>query len=328
MADYKGEKFEFPDEKETQAATEDDKFEVEIEDDTPPEDRGRVPAETPPADPTEDELKSYDEKVQARIKKFTRGYHDERRAKEEALRERQAAEVYAKQVIEENKRLQQQLANGSEAYIQQSKNSAELELATAKKRYREAFEEGNAEAMADAQADIANAALKIDRAQGMKPLQVREKEVQIPQSTETPRMSTRDQRWLEENTWFGPDDEMTAAALGLHKKLISQHGEEFIGSDEYYKTIDATMRRRFPENFEDSQSDEEDTPPPKKRVSEPDEEETPRRATKPATVVAPASRSTPPNRIRLKASEAAIARRLGVPLELYAKQVAQLRNGE
>ena len=113
--DFEDEKFEFPDEKEAKkAAAEDDKFEVEIEDDTPPADRGRKAA-PPPEDPTEDELNSYDEKVQARIKKFTRGYHDERRAKEEALRERQAAEAYAKQVYEENKRLQQQLATGSQA---------------------------------------------------------------------------------------------------------------------------------------------------------------------------------------------------------------------
>ena len=102
------EAYEFPDEKEAKAAAK-DKFEVEIEDDTPPEDRGRKPMKEPVEDPTDDELSSYDEKVQARIKKFTRGYHDERRAKEEALREREAAESYAKQVYEENKRLQQQL---------------------------------------------------------------------------------------------------------------------------------------------------------------------------------------------------------------------------
>jgi len=84
-----------------------------------------------------------------------------------------------------------------------------------------------------------------------------------------------------------------------------------------------------PEHFEDAQSEEEDTPPPKKRVSEPvDEDENPPRRAKFANVVAPASRSTPPTRIKLKASEVAIARRLQVPLEEYAKQVAQLKRNE
>ena len=101
MPDFKGEEFEFPDEKVAKAAA-DETFEVDIEDDTPVADRGRKPMKEPVEDPTDDELASYDEKVQARIKKFTRGYHDERRAKEEALREREAAEAFARQVFEDN----------------------------------------------------------------------------------------------------------------------------------------------------------------------------------------------------------------------------------
>ena len=116
-------------------------------------------------------------------------------------------------------------------------------------------------------------------------------------------------------------------AMGLDKKLAKEYGSDYVGSEEYFRTIDKTMRKRFPEHFESEQSHEDDETPPRK-TSEPAEEETPRRATKPATVVAPASRSTPPNRIRLKASEAAIARRLGVPIEQYAKQVALLKRGE
>ena len=132
---------------------------------------------------------------------------------------------------------------------------------------------------------------------------------------------------MQKNTWFGTDPEMTASALGLHQKLTKEQGANFVGSDDYYKRVDATMRRRFPEYFEDAGSNEEDTT--SKNVSEPAyEDEPPRRATKPAAVVAPASRSTPPSRMRLKASEAAIARRLGVPLDLYAKQVAMLNRGE
>jgi hypothetical protein len=331
QTEFKGDDFEFPDEKETKGkpeAVEDDSFDVEIEDDTPRRDRGRKPDDTPPEDPTEDELASYDEKVQSRLKKFTRGYHDERRAKEEALREREAAEKLTKQLWEQNRKLQEQVALGSRAYIEQSKSSAEMEFENAKKRYKEAYESGDSDAVVDAQAEVSRATLNLDKVQNMRPLQAEENDVQIQQrSTNQPNVSQRDQRWMQKNTWFGTDPEMTASALGLHQKLAKEHGADFVGSDDYYKRVDATMRRRFPEYYDDTQSDEDDTP--SKKVSEPAyEEEPPRRATKPANVVAPASRSTPPNRIRLKASEAAIARRLGVPLEEYAKQVAQLKRGE
>ena len=330
QAEFKGEDFEFPDEKETKGkpeAVEDDGFDVEIEDDTPKKDRGRKPDDTPPEDPTEDELASYDEKVQSRLKKFTRGYHDERRAKEEALREREAAEKLAKQLWDQNRKLQEQVSLGSRAYIEQSKSSAEMEFENAKKRYKEAYESGDSDAVVDAQAEVSRATLNLDKVQNMRPLQVEENDVQIQQrSTNQPSVTPKDQSWMQKNTWFGTDPEMTASALGLHQKLAKEHGANFVGSDEYYKRVDATMRRRFPEYYEDAQSYEDDAP--SKKASDPAyEDEPPRRATKPATVVAPASRSTPPNRIRLKASEAAIARRLGVPLEEYAKQVAQLKRG-
>lgn len=333
QAEFKGDDFEFPDEKEAkgkpvETEVEDDGFDIEIEDDTPRRDRGRKPDDTPPEDPTEDELATYDEKVQARLKKFTRGYHDERRAKEEALREREAAEKLAKQLWEQNRKLQEQVELGSKAYIEQSKSSAEMEFENAKKKYKEAYESGDSDALVEAQAEVSRATLNLDKVQNMRPLQAEEKDVQIQQrSTNQPNVSQRDQRWMQKNTWFGTDPEMTASALGLHQKLAREHGADFVGTEEYYKRVDATMRRRFPEYYEDTQSDEDDTP--SKKVSEPAyEDEPPRRATKPANVVAPASRSTPPNRVKLKASEAAIARRLGVPIELYAKQVAQLKRGE
>ena len=331
QTEFKGDDFEFPDEKEAKGkpeAVEDDGFDVEIEDDTPRKDRGRKPDDTPPEDPTEEELASYDEKVQSRLKKFTRGYHDERRAKEEAFREREAAEKLAKQLWEQNRNLQQQVALGSRAYIEQSKSSAEMEFDNAKKKYKEAYESGDSDAVVEAQAEVSRATLNLDRVQNMRPLQAEENNVQIQQrSTNQPAVTPKDESWMQKNTWFGTDPEMTASALGLHQKLAKEHGANFVGSDDYYKRVDATMRRRFPEYYDGAQSYEDDAP--SKKASEPVyEDEPPRRATKPANVVAPASRSTPPNRIRLKASEAAIARRLGVPLEEYAKQVAQLKRGE
>lgn len=324
-----GDDFQFPDEldEKTKQAAAEDKFEIEIEDDTPPADRGRKPMREPVEDPTDEELESYDEKVQNRIKKFTRGYHDERRAKEEALREREAAEAFAKQVLEDNKRLQQQLATGSKALIESTKTAAETQLEAAKRRLKEAHENGDYDAVADAQADIARATASIDRVQHMRPHEVEERSFQPAQPQQQP-LSRRTQAWVEKNSdWWGVDEEMTAAAMGLDKKLARQYGADYIGSKDYFDAIDATMRKRFPEYFEDAQSDEDDEPPPKKRAEPVDEEKPQRRAPKPATVVAPASRSTPPSRVKLKASEAAIARRLGIPLEEYAKQVALLERG-
>jgi hypothetical protein len=329
MARFGQDEFKFPDEKEAEAKgkpvdTETGELEIEIENDTPVEDRGRKAA-PPPEDPTEDELASYDEKVQARIKKFTRGYHDERRAKEEAIRERQAAETFAKQVFEDNKRLQQQLASGSETYIEQNKASAQSDLDAAERGYKEAYEAGDPDLIAAAQTKIAKAALKLDKAENMKPIPVEEKKFEP--KDDTPKLAPRTAKWLEANAdWWGKDEEMTAAASGLDRKLQRQYGADYIGSKDYFETIDKTMRKRFPENFSDSQSYEDDETPSKK-VSEPEEDYTPVRATKPASVVAPATRSTPPNRIRLKASEVALARRLGVTPEQYAKQVALLNRG-
>ena len=325
------EEFKFPDEAsdessakpvETSGKPDSDNFEIEIEDDTPPEDRGRKPAVVAPEEPADDELASYDEKVQARFKKFTKGYHDERRAKEQAIREREAAESYARQVIEENKRLQQQMATSTQALVAQAKTSAQLELETAEKRHKEAYESGDSEALAKAQVEIAKAVSRLERVQNIKPLQPQQNSVQPAQQSNAPRITDRDQRWLQSNSWFGTDPEMTATALGLHQKLERTQGAQFIGSNEYYKIVDATIKRRFPEYFSGS----EDTDDSSNKTSDPAEEGEPqRRAPKPAAVVAPATRSTPPNRIRLKASEASIAKRLGVPLEEYAKQVAQLR---
>ena len=106
---------------------------------------------------------------------------------------------------------------------------------------------------------------------------------------------------------------------------MQEYGADYVGSEEYFEVIDRTMRKRFPEVFNSRGSGAEAS----RSASEPaDEEEPPRRATRSSTVVAPASRSTPPNCVKLKASEVAIANRLGVPIELYAKQVAQLRKGQ
>ena len=311
MAEFKDKEYTFPDEQDD-FVKDSSESEIEIEDDTPEEDRGRRPMKEPVEEVTDEELSSYDEKVQARIKKFTRGYHDERRAKEEAVRERHAAESYAKQIIDENKQLQQQLSQGSEVYIEQAKKVAEKDLEEAKRSYKQAFEDGDTDGVVAAQEQITRAVGRLDRTTQLRPLQVQEKELQTRQAS--PPVDQRAEQWRSDNEWFGKNRSMTAFALGLHSELVEDKGVDPT-SGKYYQVIDRTMREKFPEHFG---SDEEPAY----------EEESPRRATRPSTVVASASRSTPPNRIRLKASEAAIARRLGVSYEDYARQVAKLKRGE
>jgi hypothetical protein len=314
--------YEFPDEveikgkpleKEINAETA--SSEIEIEDDTPPQDRGRK-AGDPPEEVTDDELSQYDKKVQNRLKKFTKGYHDERRAKEEALRLQDEAINAAKALVEENKRLQQQLEEGSKIYIEQGKSSAQLELDAAKRAFKEAYEAGDADLLADAQMRISQATLKIERAGELRPIQAKEVEVNIPQEAQRqPQLDSKTAEWLENNSWYGEDDEMSAAALGLHKKLEKEYGSAYIGSDQYFKRIDDTMRKRFPEYFG---SEENEVQP---------EEETQTRAKPASNVVAPATRSTPPSKIKLTKTQVALAKRLGVPLDLYAKKVAEQMNG-
>jgi len=307
--------FTFPDDQSGTDTSAPD-LDIQIEDDTPVADRRRTAAE-PPDDVSDEELATYDEKVQKRIKRFTRGYHDERRAKESAQREREAAENLARKLFDENKELQTRLSSGSVEYIDQAKKVADSELDAARAKFREAYDSGDADALIAAQEAISKATVKIDRAANLKPLPAPEKDVQFPTQ---PRVDSRAERWKSENKWFGKNRAASAFALGLHAELVKEKGMD-PNSDEYYQAIDDTMREKFPEVIgspEERSTSKQDHEPA---------EDPPRRATKPAAVVAPATRSTSPTRITLKQSEVALAKRLGIPLELYAKKVAELRNG-
>ena len=282
--------------------------EIEVEDDTPPEDRGRKPSE-PPQEVTDEELENYSEKVKSRIKHFSKGYHDERRAKEAALREREALEAYARQLVEENQRLTGTVSKNQSAMLEQAKKAVAAELEAAKRRYKEAYEAGDSDAIVEAQDAIATARIRADKVANFKPapLQTGETTVKVPQQPiET--QAVRDERavsWAEENPWFGSDDEMTAFALGLDSKLKKSGVDP--QSDEYYEKINSRMRQVFPDQFDDGIEDE---PASTQRKS--------------SNVVAPATRSTGPKKIRLTQSQIAIAKKLGVPLETYAKQAAEL----
>ena len=299
---YQGEEFVFPDEK--KEAPEQQELDITPEESQP------VKAES--EDPTDEELAQYDETVRNKLKKYTNNYHNERRARKAAQREREEAENFAKSVYEENKRLKEQLESGSKIFIEQNKSTAEIQLDTAKKRLQKAFEDGDADAFAEAQIEVTKASLRLDKAESLRPIEPQPTYAPPQRSSVTPRT----QRWVEENSsWFGPDEEMTATALGLDKKLAREYGNEYVGTEEYYQTIDRTMRKRFPERFGIAEEDE----PPKKASQMAEEYTPPRRM---SSVVAPATRSTPPSRIKMEPRHVSLAKRLGVPPEEYARHAS------
>ena len=316
MPEFKDGEYKLPHEQEEPTQ----ELEIEIEDDTPVQDRDATRITKEIEDPDDEELSSYSKGVQSRIRKMTLAKNTERRLKDEALREREAAEAFAKQVYEENKKLKSQLESGSKIFIDQHKNTAQMEMEDAKKRFKHAFETGDSDELATAQEAMSKATLKLDRAETMQPIESPD----IPYEQPKPRLTPKTQEWVESNSdWWGKNEEMTMTAMGIDKRLQREYGADYIGTEEYFKTIDETMRKRFPEHF-DALLDEDDEPSPRKS-STTDSEEQPQRRSKMSTVVAPATRSTPPNRIRLKTSEATIARRLGVTLEEYARQAALIR---
>ena len=307
------EDFKFPDEKEEVSAAADD-FEIEIEDDTPPEDRDRQPLPKEMVQELEeDELEEYSEGVKARLKQMKKVWHDERREKERAAREREEAILFANRIQEENKQLKQQLGTGQKLLIDTATKSANAQLSTAKDALTRAYESGDADQITTAQEALTDAKIKLQEYQKFRPtLQARENSVEgNPQQAQYAPQVQPDQKaevWRQKNTWFGSDEEMTALALGLHERLVRSGVDP--RSDDYYRRVDETMRKRFSDYFEDAE-------PQQTRSA------TRRSAT---TVVAPATRSTAPRQVRLTPSQVALAKRLGLTNEAYARELMKLEN--
>jgi len=314
--------FKFPDEIEAEKAVAeaggDEKFDIQIEDDTPEEDRGRKPLPKHVVDEIENEdLDDYSEKVKKRLSQMKKVWHDERRAKESAAREREEALRFAQTQMEENRQLKQRLSRGERAFISEASRSAENDLQTAKDRVRQAYESGDPEKIVEAQEALTNATMRKKEVERFRPsLQepedgVQEKQqAQAPQVVSQPQIDPKARTWQEKNTWFGADEEMTALALGLHEKLVRSGVDP--RSDDYYRRVDETMRKRFPEAFE-----EEPT-----QTMEKEEKPAPR--SKPANVVAPVTRATAPRQVRLTPTQVALAKRLGLSNEQYAKELMKL----
>jgi hypothetical protein len=289
------------------------KPEIEIEDDTPEADRGREPMPKELVEELEaDELEEYSDKVKTRLKQMKKVWHDERREKEREMREKTEALSAAQRLLEENRRLKSTLSEGEQTLVGSFKQTAEYELEKARRLYQDAYEAGDPVKVLDAQEQLNAVQYKLQQLAGYRPtLQEEYNEVEVPQQqVQIPTPDSKTMAWQERNTWWGTDPEMTAAALGLHQRLINERGPQYAGTDEYWGVIDKTMRRRFSDYFGD-EMDNGDTRPAA-------------REQKASSVVAPASRTRSPKKIVLKQSQLVIARKLGLTPEQYAREVVKM----
>ena len=314
--------FKFPDEQETKVEEKAEAapdIEIKVEDDTPPADRGRKPLPKDVVDELEnDDLDEYSDKVKKRLSQMKKVWHDERRAKEAAHREKEEALRFAQMREQEIRQLKQRLGNGERAYVHEVTKAANNDLSVAKERLKQAYEAGDAERITEAQEALTEAKLRIKQYENFKPsLQEEDTRVQQTQQYQVPpapqpAVDPKAEAWKDKNPWFGTDEEMTALALGLHEKLVRSGVDP--RSDDYYDRVNATMRKRFPEAFEDV---EEEKPTQTREAEKPTR-------TKPANVVAPVTRSTAPRQVRLTPTQVALAKKLGLSNEQYAKELMKL----
>jgi hypothetical protein len=286
---------------EEQEVLENDDEGVEVEVDAPEEETNEEQA----ADSDSDELDSYSQKVQSRIKKLTEKYRKEERDREEAVR-------MAQQLLNENTQLKTRMQNLDKGYLAEYSTRLETQMAAAKKLYREAYDGGDTEKMLEAQEALSKMSIEQERLRLAKqrseraalPGQQLQQQLQPqPQQQPQPKPDPRAQKWAEKNEWFGSDEVMTYAAFGIHRKLVEEEGID-PASDEYYTEVDRRMRSEFPHKFQTKKSSGAQVAP----------------------AGASATRSTAKQgrrSVKLSPSQIAMAKRLNVPLEEYAKYVKE-----
>ena len=261
--------------------------------------------ETPAsAQDDDDELGQYSTKVQSRINKLTAKSRAAERDKEEAQR-------LAEQLYQENQKLQQRVKGLDTGYLSEYGTRLEAQAIAAKDAFKKAYESGDPDALASAQEQMSKIAIDQERFRIAKqrseaqPQQVERAETPAPQAPrpQEVKVDKKAQTWAEKNDWFGSDKMLTAAAMALHSTLVEDEGFDPT-SDEYYSEIDSRIRREFPHKFKTTQS------------------AAPARV---ASAAASASKAAVQGRrsVKLSASQVAMAKRLNVPLEEYAKYVKE-----
>tara|TARA_R110000824_G_scaffold364972_1_gene553467 strand:+ start:2447 stop:3478 length:1032 start_codon:yes stop_codon:yes gene_type:complete len=298
-------------------------FEIAVEDDTPEEDQNReVMPEKIVNDLEGDELEEFSKERGKQLKKV---WHDERRAKEYALRERDAASTFAKGLLEQNRRLKDDLRVGEEALIDNSKGRAQHELDLAKSQYKAAYDAGDADAIVEAQENVVSAKMSLKIAENYVPqysgdaLQDSENasssipdELDSPSAVEQAQPDPKAVAWQGRNKeWWGVDRAMTSLAFGKHDQLVNAGVDPT--SDEYYESIDKEMRKRFPEKFNASEGTKSEEAPSSNRSTQSQ-----------STVVSPAKRTTSSKKVVLSNSEVRLAQRLGLSPEQYVREKMKL----
>ena len=252
-----------------------------------------------------DELEDYSENVKKRINQLTA-------KRKQALEEADAAMQFAQQQKKENEELKQKLSNLDKGYITEYGTRVETQTDQAKKLFKEAYEAGDSEKMAEAQDVMAKLAIEKERLRIQKARA--EQEVQQPQPEQTPQrqqapkvedLDPKLQTWMKSNTWFGSDMVMTGAAQGLHQQLVGSEGYDPT-SDEYYAEIDKRMRDSFPNKFQDKRQNAQ--------------------AVAPATSNGRSVKSGRKKTVELSPGQVAFAKKMNIPLERYAKEVAKIES--
>jgi len=313
-----GEDFKFPDEVEDKVDVTiegDEEITVDIIDDAPPEDRNVNPLPDEIKDDLEkaDESAEYSKNVKQKFTQYKKAWHDERRAKEAALREQQEALAAAQRILDENNRLKAVLQSGEKELISTYQTTAEMELDKAERNYKEAYDSGDSDKLLDAQKEMVRAQIKLDKAKNFQPtVQPQQSNVQYQQPAQ-PQLDPKVSNWVSKNQWFVDPNKrsMRRFAEGVHEDLESRFGRGYIGTDEYYANIDKEVKARFPEEFGSTSKNETSS------------------RTRPSTVVAPVKRSTAPKQVVLSQSAANIAKKLGITPQQYAKEFLKLeaKNG-
>lgn len=308
--------YKFPDEVETPEVEAEEKIEIEIVDDRPEEDQKNaqpLPEEIV-QDIENDDLEQYSKEAKQRLLQMKKLINDERREKEQAVREQQEAIRVAQSLVEETKKLRGRLTEGEKVYVSNAKEGAERQLELARIAYKEAYDSGDSDKVVDAQEKLTEAKFKVHEVASYRPqydesaLQTAENEVKIPEQSQQPqRLDSKTQSWLDKNSWYGVDDDMSFLAMGIHRRL--ERDGVTTGSDQYWNAIDTEIKKRFPEKFAgDNNSETKDS------------------VKKPSTVVAPATRSTSPKKIRLTQTQLALAKKFKLSPEQYALELTKLES--
>ena len=284
-----------------------DDFEIEVVDDVAEDDKPRVKDYEGPDIPEDDEIESYSDRVQKRMKKLSFEAKEAERQRQALAREREELLRVTQTFQSENEKLRQQLQQNEGSLVEQAKARLEAQLTQAKAAYKDAYELGDTDKMIEAQEKLTSLNNDMYRLKGYKPRPAQQpqqpQQPQYQQQPQVPQLDERQKEWLSENDWYGKDRQMTAFALGVHEELVYNGVDP--NSEKYYSEINRQVRQRFADKFSTDDSEEFEVAPKKK-----------------ANVVAPATRSSKnPKKVKLTQTQVALAKRLGITPEAYAAQL-------